>query len=101
MDGLVALDNLLLVFLHLGFVHSLDFVVLVEISLLEMFVLPLQLFELPSDTLVILGKCFILIFEGLISFIVILLELSQSILIESILLSVFVLLLGILLFLFT
>lgn len=54
MDGEIALDDLILQLLDLDFVHLLDLAVSFQVSLLEMFELPLQLLELPSDTFIFL-----------------------------------------------
>ena len=55
MDDLITLDDLFFELLHFQLVHCLDLIVSLEIRLLEVLELPLQLFELPCDSLVIRG----------------------------------------------
>lgn len=70
MDDLITLDDLFFELLHLQFVHCLDLIVSLEIRFLEVLELPLQLFELPCDSLVIRGELLVGVLEFLVFFLI-------------------------------
>jgi hypothetical protein len=60
-DDLVALEDFLFEFLHIGLVHLLDLVVAVQVGLFEVFEFLLEFLELPGDALVLAG--YVLVFD--------------------------------------
>lgn len=60
MDGFVALENLVLQLPDLQFVHRLDVVVGLLISLVKVLELSLQFLELSRDPLIFLGEVLVI-----------------------------------------
>ena len=79
MDDLVTLEDLFLEFLNIRFVHLLDFVVTVEIGLLEVLKLLLKFLKLFGDALVFTRYILIFDFVLLVRFDEVLAELAVSV----------------------
>ena len=78
-DDLVTLEDLFLEFLDIRFVHLLDFVVTVEIGLLEVLKLLLKFLKLFGDALVFTRYILIFDFVLLVRFDEVLAELAVSV----------------------